>query len=170
MPEHSLSQSDTSLLDRLTLALVVSSLGVYTDEAVSDLRRYVSSKGSDAHIDGSRCMAGASEETLCERKTPTSFSVTVSPASNEDGSKPTWTHCSMRLSASVVGFHLQPVKGPASKRRSRCCAWATVVNSLPSSFTIESGKCVEFCSTSGSGQDLARRRRNGPTIPIRSHP
>ena len=45
MSGHSLSQSDTSLLDRLTLALVVSSLGVYTDEAVSDLRRYVSSKG-----------------------------------------------------------------------------------------------------------------------------
>lgn len=45
MPEQSLSQSDTSLLDRLTLALVVSGLGVYTDEAVSDLRRYVASKG-----------------------------------------------------------------------------------------------------------------------------
>src|SRR6185295_8881337 len=45
MPEHSRSQSDTSLLDRLTLALVVSGLGVYKDEAVSDLRRYVASKG-----------------------------------------------------------------------------------------------------------------------------
>ena len=45
MSEYSLTQSDTSLLDRLTLALVVSGLGVYTDEAVSDLRRYVESKG-----------------------------------------------------------------------------------------------------------------------------
>lgn len=45
MPEQSLSQSDTSLLDRLTLALVVSGLGVYTDEAVANLRRYVASKG-----------------------------------------------------------------------------------------------------------------------------
>ena len=45
MPEHSLSQSDMSLLDRLTLALVVGGLGVYTNEAVADLRRYVASKG-----------------------------------------------------------------------------------------------------------------------------
>jgi hypothetical protein len=44
MSEQSVSQSDTSSLDRLTLALVVSSLGVCTDEAVSDLRRYVESK------------------------------------------------------------------------------------------------------------------------------
>jgi hypothetical protein len=45
MPEYSRDQSDMSLLDRLTLALVVSGLGVYTDEAVASLRRYVGSKG-----------------------------------------------------------------------------------------------------------------------------
>jgi hypothetical protein len=45
MPEYSRDQSDMSLLDRLTLALVVSGLGVSTDEAVADLRRYVTSKG-----------------------------------------------------------------------------------------------------------------------------
>lgn len=45
MAERSVSQSDTSSLDSLTLALVVSGLGVYTDETVSDLRRYVESKG-----------------------------------------------------------------------------------------------------------------------------
>src|SRR4249920_3858412 len=44
MSEQSLSHSDTSLLDRLTLALVVSGLGVCTDEAVLDLRRHVESK------------------------------------------------------------------------------------------------------------------------------
>jgi hypothetical protein len=44
MSEQSVSQSDTSSLDRLTLAQVVSSLGVCTDETVSDLRRYVESK------------------------------------------------------------------------------------------------------------------------------
>jgi hypothetical protein len=44
MSEQSVSQSDTSSLDRLTLALVVSSLGICTDETVSDLRRYVESK------------------------------------------------------------------------------------------------------------------------------
>src|SRR5580765_1554872 len=44
MSEQSVNQSDTSSLDRLTLALVVSSLGVYTDETVPDLRRYVESK------------------------------------------------------------------------------------------------------------------------------
>jgi hypothetical protein len=44
MSEQSASQSDTSSLDRLTLALVVRSLGVCTDETVADLRRYVESE------------------------------------------------------------------------------------------------------------------------------
>lgn len=44
MSEPSVSQSDTSSLDQLTLALVVSGLGVCTDETVSDLRQYVESK------------------------------------------------------------------------------------------------------------------------------
>src|SRR4249920_910777 len=51
MSEQSVSQSDTSSLDRLTLALVVSGLGVCTDETVSDLRRYVESKAI-AHTSG----------------------------------------------------------------------------------------------------------------------
>ena len=37
MSEQSVSQSDTSALDRLTLARVVSSLGACTDEMVADL-------------------------------------------------------------------------------------------------------------------------------------
>ncbi|WHZ25449.1 MAG: hypothetical protein OJF51_000244 [Nitrospira sp.] len=41
MSERSAGQSDTSSLDSLTLALVVSGLGFYTDETVADLRRYV---------------------------------------------------------------------------------------------------------------------------------
>jgi hypothetical protein len=45
MSEQLISQSDTSSLDSLSLALVVSGLGFYTDEAVADLRRYVESKG-----------------------------------------------------------------------------------------------------------------------------
>jgi hypothetical protein len=45
MSEQSAGQSDTSSLDSLTLALVVSGLGFYTDEAVADLRRYVEFKG-----------------------------------------------------------------------------------------------------------------------------
>lgn len=44
MSERSVSQSDTSTLDRLTLALVVNGLGVCTDEAVADLRRHIASK------------------------------------------------------------------------------------------------------------------------------
>jgi len=44
MSEQSLSHSDTSSLDRLTLALVVSGLGVCTDEVVLDLRRHVEFK------------------------------------------------------------------------------------------------------------------------------
>ena len=39
------SQSDMSSLDSLTLALVASGLGFYTDETVADLRRYVEAKG-----------------------------------------------------------------------------------------------------------------------------
>ncbi len=45
MSEQSVRQSNTSPLDLLTLGLVVSGLGVCMDEAVSDLRRYVESKG-----------------------------------------------------------------------------------------------------------------------------
>lgn len=37
MSEQLTSQSDTSSLDSLTLALVVSGLGFYTDETVADL-------------------------------------------------------------------------------------------------------------------------------------
>jgi len=44
MSERSVSQSDASSLDSLTLALVVSGLGVCMDKTVSDLRRYVESK------------------------------------------------------------------------------------------------------------------------------
>ena len=44
MSEQPVSQSDTVSLDSLTLALVVSGMGVCTDEAVADLRRYVESK------------------------------------------------------------------------------------------------------------------------------
>jgi hypothetical protein len=45
MPEQSVSHpDDTSSLDSLTLALVVSGMGVCTDEAVADLRRYIESK------------------------------------------------------------------------------------------------------------------------------
>src|SRR6185436_16523804 len=44
IPEQSVSQSVTSSLDSLTLALVVSGMGVCTDEAVADLRRDVESK------------------------------------------------------------------------------------------------------------------------------
>jgi hypothetical protein len=43
MAEQPVSQSDTLSLDSLTLALVVSGLGVCTDEAVADLRRYIES-------------------------------------------------------------------------------------------------------------------------------
>jgi hypothetical protein len=45
MVEQPVSQSDTASLDRLTLALIVNGLGICTDEAVSDLRRYLESKG-----------------------------------------------------------------------------------------------------------------------------
>jgi hypothetical protein len=44
MADQPVSQSDTLSLDSLTLALVVSGLGVCTDEAVADLRRYLQSK------------------------------------------------------------------------------------------------------------------------------
>jgi hypothetical protein len=44
MSEGSVSQPDTSALDRFTLARVVSGLGVCTDEMVADLRRQISSK------------------------------------------------------------------------------------------------------------------------------
>ena len=44
MSEQRMSQSDTLSLDSLTLALVVSGMGVCTDAAVADLRRYVESK------------------------------------------------------------------------------------------------------------------------------
>lgn len=44
MLEQPVSQSDTLSLDSLTLALIVNGLGVCTDEAVGDLRRYVESK------------------------------------------------------------------------------------------------------------------------------
>jgi len=44
MAEQPVSQSDTLSLDSLTLALVASGLGVCTDEAVADLRRYLESK------------------------------------------------------------------------------------------------------------------------------
>jgi len=44
MPEQPASQPDTSSLDSLTLALVVSGMGTCTDETVADLRRYVESK------------------------------------------------------------------------------------------------------------------------------
>ena len=44
MSEPPVSQADTSSLDSLTLALVVSGMGVCTDEAVADLRRLVESK------------------------------------------------------------------------------------------------------------------------------
>ena len=44
MSGQPVSQSDTSSFDSLTLALVVSGLGVCTDEAVADLRRYLESK------------------------------------------------------------------------------------------------------------------------------
>jgi hypothetical protein len=44
MPEQTVSQHDTSSLDSLTLALVVSGMGVCTDAVIADLRRYVESK------------------------------------------------------------------------------------------------------------------------------
>jgi hypothetical protein len=44
MSEQSVSQPDTSSLDSLTLALVVSGMGDCTDEAVANLRRYVETK------------------------------------------------------------------------------------------------------------------------------
>ena len=44
MLEQSVSQHDTSSLDSLTLALVVSSMGACREEAIADLRRYVVSK------------------------------------------------------------------------------------------------------------------------------
>ena len=44
MPEQPVSQPDTSSLDSLTLALVVSGMGAWTGETVADLRRYVESK------------------------------------------------------------------------------------------------------------------------------
>jgi hypothetical protein len=44
MPEQLVTQHDTSSLDSLTLALVVSSMGVCTETAIADLRRYVESK------------------------------------------------------------------------------------------------------------------------------
>lgn len=44
MSERLISQSDTSVLDRLTLARIVSGLGVCTDEMAADLRRQIASK------------------------------------------------------------------------------------------------------------------------------
>ena len=44
MPEQPASQPNTSSLDSLTLALIVSGMGACTDETVADLRRYVESK------------------------------------------------------------------------------------------------------------------------------
>ena len=44
MSEQPVSQFNTLSLDSLTLALVVNGMGVCTDEAVADLRRYVESK------------------------------------------------------------------------------------------------------------------------------
>ncbi|HEV2698666.1 MAG TPA: (2Fe-2S) ferredoxin domain-containing protein, partial [Terriglobales bacterium] len=60
MPEQTVSQHDTSSLDSLTLALVVSGMGVCTDEAIADLRRYVESKAithSPAEFDASLARA-----------------------------------------------------------------------------------------------------------------
>lgn len=44
MSEQPVSQSETLLLDRLTLALVVGDMGTYTDEAAVDLRPSLQSK------------------------------------------------------------------------------------------------------------------------------
>ena len=68
MSERAVNQSDTASLDRLTLALVVSGLGVCTDETVSDLRRYVESNTDHAYREGFRCIPGACETALCPRR------------------------------------------------------------------------------------------------------
>jgi hypothetical protein len=115
MSEQSLSHSDTSSLDRLTLALVVTGLGVCTDEAVLDLRRHVESKAImhtamefDASLERANdtCPRDA-HFILCDE----------SLVSNGDGSRPPSTRCNMRLIVSAVGYHPQLAKGPASKRR-----------------------------------------------------
>lgn len=75
MAEQPVSQSDTLSLDSLTLALIVSGLGVCTDEAVADLRRYLESKSIthtslefDASLErAKRCFAqGDSHFFLCD--------------------------------------------------------------------------------------------------------
>ena len=67
MPERSVNQSDMASLDRLTLALVVSGLGVYTDETVS-IFDGMSSPNDHAHSEGFRCIPGACETALCQRR------------------------------------------------------------------------------------------------------
>ncbi len=60
MSERSVSQSDTSALDRLTLALVVSGLGVCTDETVAALRRHIASKAiSHTEVEFDASLEGA---------------------------------------------------------------------------------------------------------------
>jgi hypothetical protein len=104
--------------------------------------------------------------------TPNSFSATGSLVSNGDVSRPPPMRCSMRLNASAVGFHPRPAKGPASKRRWRCCVWATDVNYLPSSSAVGSGRLCWIllnerlrrrpCSS------MAERRSRSVTIPSMS--
>lgn len=77
MSERSVTQSDTSALDRLTLARVVSGLGVCTDETVADLRRHIASKAiphTEVEFDASlarakQCFAeGDAHFFLCDGK------------------------------------------------------------------------------------------------------
>ncbi len=168
MPEQPVSQPDTSSLESLTLALVVGGMGAYTDKTVADLRRYVEAKAithSSVELDASLAVRNGN----FSKGTPISFSAMESPAGSEEGSRPPPTRCSLKRNALAVGFHQRPAKGPASKRRWHCYVSVTGVNYFPSSRTAESGKLVGFCATSGSGEDLARRCRDGAALPVRSH-
>lgn len=52
MPEQPVSQSEMLSLDRLALALVVSGMGACTDEAVVDLRHYLTSNYNPRPLPG----------------------------------------------------------------------------------------------------------------------
>lgn len=120
MSEQPMSQPDTLSLDSLTLALVVSGMGICTDEAVADLRRYAESKAithRSVEFDASLACAkrhfagGEAHLFLCNGE----------PCRQRRGFAATSNALQHEAEPSAVGSYQRPAKGPASKRRWRCC-------------------------------------------------
>jgi len=169
MSEQSVRQSDTSSLDRRTLALVVSSLGVCTDETVSDLRRYVESKAiprTSGEFDASLERAkrhfaqGDAHFFLCDGE----------PCQQRRRFEATSHALQYEAERIGVGFHPRLVKGPASKRRWRCCVWGTDVNCLPSSSAVGNGKRCWILLNERLMRRSCSSMRNSAAVPLRSRP